>query len=314
MPRSDERGVALLLALVVLALLVALVLEFDTEARREYRDAAAFRDNFKVDTLTRAAVQAARAVLMQDLIKDRQAGQYFDSTTDLWAFPITKYAIGDGFLTAQIEDERSKFNLNDLATTDPATKKAKILRAKRLFELLLVSPDLVDAIVDWVDLDEIPEPTGAESLYYQTLHPPYRAANAPLQSVHDLRLIKGMTSASFDRLAPYVTVFPEEGDSKINLNTASPVVIQSLDPRISQSVAGEIIVGRPFKTLQMLDQVSSFEAVGKELRLQNLYDVKSDIFSARMTLTVNDVTKRAVVTLRRDTNTGNSTILYYRIL
>ncbi|HEU4502802.1 MAG TPA: hypothetical protein VFR82_14205, partial [Nitrospira sp.] len=55
---QDERGVALLLALLVLALLVALILEFDTDARREYRDAAAFRDNFKATVLTRAAVQA----------------------------------------------------------------------------------------------------------------------------------------------------------------------------------------------------------------------------------------------------------------
>ena len=46
------------LALLVLALLVALILEFDTEARREYRDAAAFRDNFKATVLTAAAVQA----------------------------------------------------------------------------------------------------------------------------------------------------------------------------------------------------------------------------------------------------------------
>src|SRR5688572_9618663 len=96
MQRPDERGVALLLALLVLALLVALILEFDSDARREYRDAAAFRDNFKATVLTRAAVQAARAVLQQDHLRDRQTGQAYDSTTDLWAFPIEKYAIGDG--------------------------------------------------------------------------------------------------------------------------------------------------------------------------------------------------------------------------
>jgi hypothetical protein len=131
--RDDERGVALLLALLVLALLVALILEFDTDARREYRDAAAFRDNFKATVLTRAAVQAARAVLQQDHLRDRQTGQAYDATTDLWAFPIEKYAIGDGLMTAQIEDERSKLNLNDLAAgVDPNVKKTKMLRLKRL--------------------------------------------------------------------------------------------------------------------------------------------------------------------------------------
>ena len=78
MRRSDERGIALLLTLLVLTLLVALILEFDAEARREYRDAAAFRDNFKATVLARAAVQAARGTLQQDLAKDRKAGQFFD--------------------------------------------------------------------------------------------------------------------------------------------------------------------------------------------------------------------------------------------
>src|SRR5512138_2928205 len=102
MRKHDERGVALLLAILVLALLVGLILEFDSDARREYRDAAAFRDNFKASVLSRAAVQAARAVLQQDHLRDKQTGQMYDATTDLWAFPIQKYAIGDGLMSAQI--------------------------------------------------------------------------------------------------------------------------------------------------------------------------------------------------------------------
>ncbi|MBA5865510.1 MAG: hypothetical protein GDA67_02305 [Nitrospira sp. CR1.3] len=313
--RPDERGVALLLALLVLALLVALILEFDSEARREYRDAAAFRDSFKATVLTRAAVQAARAILQQDFLKDKQTGQFYDAPTDLWAFPIQQYAIGDGLLSAQIEDERGKLNLNDLAAGgDPNARKSKVLRVKRLFDLMQVNPDLVDAIVDWIDPDEIPEPAGAETLYYQTLRPPYRAANAPLQTLRELRLVKGMTAESLEKLARVVTVYPQDGDSRINLNTADSVVLQSLDPRITQAVAGEIIQGRPYKTIQELDRVGSFEAVGKELRLQNAYDIKSDIFSARMTLTVNEVIKQAVVVLRRDANTGTGSVLYYRVL
>jgi len=214
MRRHDERGVALLLAILVLALLVALILEFDSEARREYREASAFRDNFKTTVLTRAGVQAARAVLQMDHLKDKQTGQMYDATTDLWAFPIEKYAIGDGLMTAQIQDERSKLNLNDLATAvDPNVKKTKVLRFKRLCNLLQINPELVDAIVDWVDADDIPEPAGAESVYYQALRPSYRAANAPLQTMREMRLIKGMTPEIVDKLLQYVTVYPQEGES-----------------------------------------------------------------------------------------------------
>ena len=315
MRRSDERGIALLLTLLVLTLMVALILEFDAEARREYRDAAAFRDNFKATVLARASVQAARGVLQQDLLKDQQTGESFDALTDLWAIPITNYAIGDGLLNAQIEDERGKLNLNDLATGGtPEDRKKKTLKVKRLFELLQINPDLVDAIVDWVDNDEVPEPAGAESLYYQTLRPSYRAANAPLQTFLELRLIKGMTPEIIQKLSKLVTVYPQTpgGDSKVNVNTADPLVIQALDPRITPSMAAAIVQARPFKKDNTdLDRVSSFEDIGKSIRA--LYDIKSDLFLARMTVRVNEVTRNAIVVLHRDQN-GTGSVLYYRIL
>ncbi|MEC4889573.1 MAG: type II secretion system minor pseudopilin GspK [Nitrospira sp.] len=313
---KDERGVALLLALLILTLLTALILEFDAEARREYRDAAAFRDTFKARTLTRAAVQAARAVLQQDFLKDKMAGEAYDAPTDLWAMPITNYAIGDGLLSAQIEDERGKLNLNDLAANagDELQRKAKIQRFKRLFELMQLNTDLVDALVDWVDQDENAEPTGAESLYYQSQRPPYRAANAPLASLNDLRLVKGFTQDMIDRLARYATVFPQEGNGLVNLNTADPIVIQSLDPAISQAIAAEIVQGRPYKKKEDLDRIGSFQEIGAKLRAsQSGYDVKSDFFSSRLSVTVNDVTKTAWAVLHRDPSRGESTVLYLRV-
>lgn len=313
MRKRDERGVALLLALLVLGLLVALILDFDADARREYREAAAFRDDFKARMLTRAAVQAARAVLQQDFFRDRQAGTFFDGPTDLWALPIKNYAIGDGLLSAQIEDERGKLNLNDLASNQAGElqRLAKIQRFKRLFELLQLNPDLVDAVIDWVDVDEQPQPAGAESLYYQSQQPPYRAANVPLEALGDLRLVKGFTPEIIDRLSRYVTVFPRDGGSLVNLNTADPLVIQALDPAVTQTMALEIVQSRPFKNKVDLDRVGSFQEIGQRLRSE--YDVKSDYFSARLAITVNDVTKNAFAVLRREPNRGDSTLVYLRM-
>ena len=314
MRRSDERGIALLLTLLVLTLLVALILEFDAEARREYRDAAAFRDNFKATVLARASVQAARGVLQQDFLKNKQTGQSFDALTDLWALPITNYAIGDGLLSAQIEDERGKLNLNDLAAGGGLPERTiKVQRFKRLFELVQVNPDLVDAIVDWVDQDETPEPAGAESLYYQTLRPSYRAANSSLQTLLDLRLVKGMTPEIIQKLSRFVTVFPQEGESKLNINTADPIVIQALDSSITPSMAAEIVQARPFKDSVGLDNVSSAKVTFARLRLPPIYDVKSNMFSARMMVRVNEVTRNATVVLQRDAS-GKSDVLYYRVL
>lgn len=314
MPRTDERGVALLLALLVLTLLTALILEFDAEARREYRAAATFRDDYKAGLLTRAAVQATRAVLAQDLLREKMTGQKYDAPTDMWAMPIKNYAIGDGFLTAQITDETGKVNLNDLASTSGGEleQKKRVFRVRRLFELLKVNPNLVDALIDWVDQDEAPQPAGAESLYYQSLRPPYRAANGPLPGLGDLRLIKGFTPDIIERIEPYVTVYPLEGGAPMNLNTADPLVIQTLDPSITQTIAMEIVQGRPYKTKVELDRVSSFQEIGRTLRHD--YDVKSDHFSARLTITINETTKTSLVVLKRDAGKGESTVEYMRIL
>jgi general secretion pathway protein K len=79
-------------------------------------------------------------------------------------------------------------------------------------------------------------------------------------------------------------------------------------------MAGEIIQNRPFKTVQDLDRVGSFVEIAKELRLLSVYDVKSNIFSARMSLTVSETTKSGTVVLQRDEATGNSTVQYFRFL
>ncbi len=315
MQKGDERGVALLLSLLVLALLTALVLEFDAEARREYREAAAFRDNYKTGMLTRAAVQAARAVLQQDFLREQQTGEKYDALTDLWAMPIKNYAIGDGLLSANIQDERAKLNLNDLAAAggDPIQLKAKTDRVRRLFELLQLSPDLVDTLIDWTDQDETPRPSGAESFYYQTQQPAYRAANGPLQTLADLRLVKGFTPEIIDRLSRYVTVYPTEGGAPVNINTAEAVVIQALDADITPAMAGEIVQGRPFKTKEDLNRIGSFADIGAKLRASGtIYDVKSEYFSAKLSITVNESTKTAVAVIQRDANKGDSTVTYLR--
>ena len=79
-----------------------------------------------------------------------------------------------------VEDEGSRLNLN----TAPATQ---------LLMLPGMTPDVADAIVDWRDQDDTPSPYGAESAYYGSVQPPYRAKNGPFETVEELLLVKGVT-------------------------------------------------------------------------------------------------------------------------
>src|SRR5437016_5038749 len=91
---------------------------------------------------------------------------------------------------------------------------------------------------------------GAEDVDYLSLNPPYRAANRPMASVEELRLIRGFDAKTVAALLPYVTVLPL-ATNDINVNTASPVVLAALVPGLDLPTAQRIAEERastPYKT------------------------------------------------------------------
>lgn len=89
-----------------------------------------------------------------------------------------------------LEDESSRINLNALLQIEETTPGAGKT-------LLLALPGMDDAtadcILDYLDEDDEPRDLGAELDYYNTLDPPYNPKNAPLETVEELLLVKGVT-------------------------------------------------------------------------------------------------------------------------
>jgi type II secretory pathway component PulK len=56
-----------------------------------------------------------------------------------------------------------------------------------------MTEDVADAILDWMDADDEPRDYGAERDYYASLNTPYAPRNAPLQTVEELLLVRGVT-------------------------------------------------------------------------------------------------------------------------
>jgi DNA uptake protein ComE-like DNA-binding protein len=54
---------------------------------------------------------------------------------------------------------------------------------------------LTDALLDFIDADDVPRPEGAEQEYYSALPQPYRIHNGPLSTVEQLLLVRGFTPA-----------------------------------------------------------------------------------------------------------------------
>jgi general secretion pathway protein K len=81
------------------------------------------------------------------------------------------------------------------------------------------------AIEDWRDEDNDQRPRGAESFHYGSLRDAYACKDGPFENIEELLLIRGVTPALYQRLAPYVTVY---GSGRLNINTASAAALASL--------------------------------------------------------------------------------------
>ena len=168
-------GVALIIVLWVLVILSMLVLSFAATVRVHTR---ASTNIGRRSTAYLSAVSGLERV-MTELEGDvtgydglDEAWVYLDSHDDELLQPPNAYQVS-------VIDECSKLDINT------ASREA-------LLALSGMTDELVDAIIDWRDENDEPEPLGAEDDHYQSLSPPYHCANRPFQTVEELLLVKGM--------------------------------------------------------------------------------------------------------------------------
>jgi Type II secretion system (T2SS), protein K len=87
-------------------------------------------------------------------------------------------------------DESGKLNLNAFLWLDFTGGD---LLAEGLLTIPGMTQDVANSIVDYMDIDDEIRQQSAESEYYQTMTPPYRAKNTFLDSLEELLLVKGVT-------------------------------------------------------------------------------------------------------------------------
>ncbi len=88
-----------------------------------------------------------------------------------------------------VTDESGKINPNALYQLDPTGT----VLYNALMMLPNMTPDVADAIVDWIDPDDDPRTNGAENSYYMSLSPAYQCKNGPLDTLEELLYVRGVT-------------------------------------------------------------------------------------------------------------------------
>lgn len=228
-----QRGVALITAMLVMALITTLTfsLEWDNsmDLRRTY-----------VGMYREEAIQAALGAeswVLTILRQDRQ-----DSTTDhlgeIWASELPVLPLGgpgeslQGEIFGEILDLQGRFNINNLVDAQGEVDQPSLEQFQRLLLALGLDPRFAGIAADWIDADQNAGfPDGAEDSMYTGISPPYRAANQIISSTSELAAIQGMDKATLDVLLPHITALP--GRTAINVNTATGPVLQSLDENLT---------------------------------------------------------------------------------
>jgi general secretion pathway protein K len=300
----NERGFALVITLLITALLVALSVEFvdevfvDTSARQN------FVDGQQASIMAGSGVDLAIKGLQLSLAG--RSPQY-NSLSDLWAKPF-KQEDEKGTLLVTIEDESSKVNFNLVSGSNGRpVQNYKI--ARRLIKNAELSLDLLDTLTDWVDDSTYPpSPAGAKNLYYNTLKPPYNVKGGNLETVEELRLVKGFTSAAYSKISQFVTVC--DVCSQININTAPEEVIASLSDDMTRELAKQVVEYRkttPFTAPGDLTNVPGM--TGKIFQnLEGFPCVKGAAYSIRSSAMVKETTRTVEAVVRE----GDWQILYWR--
>ena len=300
------------MTLLILTLLVVTGLELNRAMRVEASLAGNFRDLTQASYVAQSGVEIARALIQED-------DPSYDGPDERWAqFEILAYLshqlFPEGYFTGQIVDESAKFNPNGLidvyGNVDSKTKS----QLERLLTLLRHEPEVIDAILDWLDPDDQRRPLGAEREYYMALKPPYTPKNGPFDSLGEMLLIKGLVSSIFygtdgrEGLGKYLTVY---SDGKININTASLPVLMSLSPKVDQAMAQAVLDIRrekPFRRPEDLRSIPGWEAVYPQISSE--ITVRSNYFSLEVQGVYHDARALVQTVVKRE---GRQTrILFWR--
>jgi general secretion pathway protein K len=292
--REDERGMALVLVLLVLSVLTAMVVEF---AYGIHVNTSLLTNWQRLQEISLAA-ESGVSVAAEGLRQSLKNYDYYNMR-EFAVPPMDPLGLGIS-VGITVIDEHSKFNLNTVVKQNGDKNEVYYKALERLLEALELDPVLAEAIKDYIDSDILGPWEG-------------RAANAPMQSVEELLHVAGIDHEVYNTLSPYVTVY---GDARktwtINVNTAEWPVLMSLNRNMTKDVAQTVIEHRgesPFEKKSDFLDAPGLSSIKGEIDT-NMLTVKGYTFGVISRAMDSDGLVREIRCMMN--MSGNGTILYWR--
>ena len=300
---SRQRGMALITAMLVVAIAVTTASYISLDQQIWLRQAENLTDRAQAEVVRAGVLDWTVTMLTKDARESNS-----DNLTENWAKTLPPLPVEGGQITGQISDAQARFNINNLVRNN-APSAPDIGTFQNLLKSLAIDPNITDAAIDWIDADGDARPYGAEDIEYLQLEIPYRAANQPLQSIEELRLIRGITPEIFEKLQPWVTALPQP--TEINVNTASKEVLSALFYTFPVAVIDQIIEKRPHKDVAQLTKTLQEQAKGGNIP-QAYYGISSSYFEVNIQTLFGRYSRTTQALIQRTAGGGPAQVLWHR--
>ena len=273
---AKQSGVALVTVLLVVAIATVMAVSMVQEQQGSIHITRGFLSRGQAGQYALGGEELARQILWED----HAEGENRDYLTETWANPELHFQFEEGEVNLQISDLQGLFNVNSLSSENTLVEIAR-QRVVNLLTAVGADPLLSDRIQDWIDEDTSARPAGAEDFDYLVYEPPYRTGNAIIQDVSELGLL-GLEPEILQQIMPFFTALPD-AQTLVNINTASPYVLQALASELSFEAAGVLVQRREeqeggFETVQAFLQLPELAAVRV---VANGLSVQSSFFEVR---------------------------------
>lgn len=244
--RTRQRGSALLIALIAVALATLLAVGLLERTQRDLARMEAVLANERswqyalgMEALVRRLLAQAQA---EGLNPSELAGR--------WTEP---FAVPGGHVQGRLIDQQGRFNLNALASPDRALATAAQTRLIRLLERIGLPRSIAPELSEWVvgTGDALGRSVSVGEAWYGSQDPAYRIPGLPLAHVSELRWLRSVDAEVYQRLLPHVTALPETS-LRVNVNAATPEVLAALIEGLELEQARRILADVPFSDLAQL--------------------------------------------------------------
>jgi general secretion pathway protein K len=299
MRRARQAGVAAITAVLIVAVAASAAAVMLAQQSATLDQAMMVASRAQADQYAQAGLDWARGVLSADPAD-------IDSLADGWAQPIAGLPVERAIVAGDISDEQGKFNLNNLVVGSHRSPD-DVQIFQRLLALRGLSPDLADAVVDWIDADsDLASGAGAEDAYYLALPRPYRAANQPMVQVEELYRVRGFDAKAVAALKPYVTALPTPSRTTINANTADPLLLAAVLPNLPPGALEQLAARRTTKPFRSASEVAEWAMALDPKAAVGALDVKSAYFGVHVRVAQDDVQLATDALVQRGAVPGKS--------